>query len=114
MSEKGAASAAVTKLVNDSTGYSAAYASLAAVAYLIDKKVSVVTSNVFYMVCMIISLMLICYWIDHVIIVCQKLNTELLGSKTRFFHTFAIQVIFIVGHPLIIAVAIIIVLKSLN
>lgn len=114
MSEKGAATAAVTKLVNDSTGYSAAYASLAAVAYLMHKKGSAVSSNFFTIVCIIISLMLICYWIDHVTTVCQKMDDKLFGSKTGLFHKFAIQAIFIVGQPLIIAVTIIIVMKSIN
>lgn len=114
MTQKGAASAAITKLVNDSTGYSAAYASLAAVAYVMHKKGNVIASNILSVVGLICSLILIYYWIDHVISVCQALEVELRNAKNRFFHMVVIKFIFVVGQPFLIAITIFTVLKSLN
>jgi len=106
MLQRGEASAVMTKLVNDSSGYLAAYAALASVAYLIHKKGNFLASNVITILGMLFGFILFFYWVGHVVSLCEGLRDKHQRSKSAMFHTSVILFTFLLGYPGIIAVTI--------
>ncbi|NEK80018.1 MAG: hypothetical protein G3W58_02065 [Pantoea ananatis] len=114
MLQRGEASAVMTKLVNDSSGYLAAYAAMASFCYLIQKKGDLLASNVATLVGFLCSMTLFFYWVGHVVSMCQELKDKHEDSKAAIFHSVLILFIFLLGYPTIIAVTIWTVLQSIK
>lgn len=114
MLKRGEPSAVMTKLLNDSSGYLTAYASLAAVAYLIYRKGHHVVSGAITVTGLICGVVFFCYWIGHVVSLCEQLRDKHQRSKAAMFHSSLIMFIFILAYPGMIAVTIYTVINSIK
>ena len=106
MLNKGQASALMTKLVNDSTGYTAAFAALIMIAYKLEKNGQHGTSLVMALIGGISGLVMFFYWIGHVFNQCEKLRDSTPSSKAAKAHASLILFIFTTAYPGIVAITI--------
>lgn len=100
--KKGEASSVMTKLVNDATGYMAAFSALTVQLDQLAGKSDGFVRTTLIISAVIAGAVLFCYWIDHVVSHCEELKDSEPPSKRALIHSTIILFTFLVAYPAIV------------
>lgn len=103
---KGEASEVMTKLINDATGYIAAFSALTLLVNRTAGKNMSFVDDIFIVTAVVCGFFMFCYWVDHVVSQCEKLRKREPASLAAIFHTILIFIIFTMCYPGIVVMTI--------